>query len=206
MKRAIQVGRQYAVLNETDGIAPLGRKLRQRRRVRGLSLQEVAGESNISLGQLSGIERGLYSPTLETLQSICAALQMSPSWLFGPASTASGESDVVVRRDVRRRLELKANGISKEMLTPDAADRIQMLRMVIRPGGGWEGPFSPPRRTITARCGLVAAGELELKLDEETHILAPGDSFGTGQRRRIAFRARGQVACEVIWITSPAVY
>lgn len=187
-------------------IGTLGRKLRNRRTVRGMSLQQVAELSGISVGQLSGIERGVYSPTLGTLRRVCDALGMPWTWLFDPVEGEAEEDAVVVRSDARRQLVLEANGITKEMLTPDEATNIQMLRMVIEPGGGWEGAFSTARRRITARSGLVLSGTLELTLDDEVYRLGPGDSFGTDGRERIAFRSAGNESCEVVWVTTPAVY
>lgn len=196
-----------ATLPEEAGeIGDLGRILRQRRSVRGLSLQQVATESGISVGQLSGIERGLYAPTLATIRRICETLQMPPRWLFDRPESAGPENEVVVRARCRRQLVLEASGILKEMLTPDEAGNIQMLRMVIAPDGGWSGAFSPPSRTIAARCGLVLSGTLELCLDDDVFVLSAGDSFGTEPRQRIAFRCVGETPCEVIWVTTPAVY
>lgn len=187
-----------------EGLDKIGRIIRQRRAIRGMSLQQVADLSGISVGQLSGVERGLYPARLETLRRICAALKMPPRWLF--AAGGDGDDHVVVRARKRRRLSLEANRVEKEMLTPDAAANLQMLRMTIEPEGGWTGDFSAPGRAISARCGLVMKGRLELRLDDESFQLAPGDSFGADSRQQIAVRCVGDTRCEVIWVTTPAVY
>src|SRR4051794_717611 len=86
---------------QDDGI---GRKLRQRRAIRGLSLQEVADRADISIGLLSQIERGVTTPSLRSLRQICLALDMPVGWLF---DEGEGErSDVVVRVNARRSLTL----------------------------------------------------------------------------------------------------
>jgi len=60
----------------------LGARIRSIRRERDLSVNDLAGASNISAGMLSKIENGQISPSLSTLQSIATALTVSLSMLF----------------------------------------------------------------------------------------------------------------------------
>jgi transcriptional regulator with XRE-family HTH domain len=189
-----------------DGAGELGRKLRQRRVVRGLSLQQVAEKSGVSLAQISQIERNISAPSLRSLQKICAALDMPMGWLFEPAAETRADGNVVVRGDDRRRIEIEGSGMAKELMTPDACPQIQMIRIAIRPGGGWEGPFSGTGRRIDARCGYVVSGRVRIRLDDEEYRLGPGDSFATGPRNILGFWCDGQEDCEVIWVVTPAVY
>lgn len=97
-----------------DGIGP---RLRARRKVRGLSLQLVAARAEVSIGQLSQIERGLSMPSVRSLRAICAALEMPVGWLFD-GDGAGPEDPVVVPRHRRRVLDLGEKGMIKEMMTP----------------------------------------------------------------------------------------
>jgi transcriptional regulator with XRE-family HTH domain len=60
----------------------LGARIRFIRREQDLSVNDLAGASNISAGMLSKIENGQISPSLSTLQSIATALTVSLSMLF----------------------------------------------------------------------------------------------------------------------------
>lgn len=60
----------------------LGARIRSIRRERDLSVNDLAGASNISAGMLSKIENGQISPSLSTLQSIATALTVSLSMVF----------------------------------------------------------------------------------------------------------------------------
>lgn len=183
-----------------------GRKLRLRRLVRGMSLQQVADKSGISIGQVSQIERSISLPSMRSLQKICLALDMPMGWLFESVAAPRPDDDVVVRKGEYRRIEIEASGITKGLMTPDACPQLQMIHISIRPGGGWEGPFFTFEREIHARCGTVISGRLRLRLDGIEYLLGPGDSFATGPRKTFGFWCEGDVDCEMTWVVTPAIY
>lgn len=183
----------------------LGRQLRLRRKVRGLSLQDVAEKSGVSIGQLSQIERGLSSPSLKSLGAVCRALDMPMGWLFdGPTGDPADDADTIVRARSRRTLDLGHKGIVKELLTPDAVPGIQMMRIMIQPGGS-SGP-EPYNNATGAKCGLVTEGRLGLEVEGQTFTLEAGDSFAFDATRMIRFWCDGDQPCEVVWVVTPAVY
>ena len=55
-------------------------------------------------------------------------------------------------------------------------------------------------------CGYVLEGCLELVVDNETHILNPGDSFFFNSDRPHSYRNPGKVTTRVIWINTPPTY
>ena len=183
----------------------LGQRLRLRRKVRALSLQEVAMRASISTGLLSQIERGLTTPSVKSLSAICGALGMPVSWLFDqPDAADATDSDIVVRRWQRRVLDLGARGMAKELLTPDTCAGIQMMRLLIRPGGSTgETPYNHPQG---AKCGLVQRGVLGLEIDGRRLRIAAGDSFAFPATAMIRFWAEDDTDCEVVWVVAPAVY
>lgn len=109
----------------------LGPRLRQRRKVRGMSLHTVASKAGISIGLLSQIERGLTMPSVNSLNAICSALEMPVGWIFDAGG--GPQERYVVRAHQRRVLDLGAKGMRKELMTPDEISGIQMMRLVIQP-------------------------------------------------------------------------
>lgn len=62
--------------------AELGRQIRLARTERGWTLRELSTTSNVSVSQLSSIERGTHLPSIESLVAIAAALRCTPSaWM-----------------------------------------------------------------------------------------------------------------------------
>lgn len=60
----------------------LGRNIRRGRMEKGWSQQTLAGEANLSLRYLAGVERGEENPSLETIIAIADALGTPPAALF----------------------------------------------------------------------------------------------------------------------------
>ncbi len=62
----------------------LGRQVRLARTEKGWTLKELSEASGVSVSQLSSIERGAHTPSLESLLSIAGALETPPSeWMRG---------------------------------------------------------------------------------------------------------------------------
>jgi transcriptional regulator with XRE-family HTH domain len=78
----------------------LGEVLREARVRAGLTLQEVAGEAEISTSALSKIENGQVEVKFATLMRLSAALSLSLAHLAGPAAPLRvAGARVVTRRD-----------------------------------------------------------------------------------------------------------
>lgn len=56
---------------------PVGERIRQLREQLGITLEKLAFECGLSKGHLSKLERGLQSPTVETLALIAARLEVA---------------------------------------------------------------------------------------------------------------------------------
>ncbi|MDE3176152.1 MAG: helix-turn-helix domain-containing protein [Pseudomonadota bacterium] len=180
----------------------IGRKLRLRRAIKGFSLQHVAERADISIGLLSQIERGVTTPSLKSLRQICAALEMPVGWLF---DVPEGEhDDVVVRADARRIMTLGPKGMTKELLSPDCVPGIQMIRIVVQPGG--RSGDLPYNAESGWKCGVVQSGTLGLEVEGRPYTLAPGDSFAFAATKLVRFWCVGDQPVDLIWVVTPAVY
>jgi transcriptional regulator with XRE-family HTH domain len=65
-----------------DWKARLGKNVLKFRLAKGWSQQVLAGEADLSLRYLAGVERGEENPSLETIVAIAAALDIGPGALF----------------------------------------------------------------------------------------------------------------------------
>ena len=188
-----------------DPGAHLGHRLRLRRKVRNLSLQDVADRAELSIGLLSQIERGFTSPSVRSLSAICRALEMPVGWLFdgnGPEDEA--DRGLIVRRHRRRVLDFGAKGMVKELMTPDESTGIQMMRMIFRPGGSsGESPFFQASGT---RCGTVLSGVLGLEVEGRSFTLEAGDSYAFEATRPMRCWCIGNEETVLLSVITPAVY
>ncbi|WP_050526884.1 helix-turn-helix domain-containing protein [Pseudorhodobacter aquimaris] len=190
-------------LNVTlDEKAQIGARLRLRRKLRGMSLKQVAQGAHLSIGMISQVERGLALPSVKSMRAICAALDMPVAWLFEPGLEGPEDSgDYIVRQDSRRELSFDDGKLRKQLLTPDTQPQIQMLRFLMQPGADSGEPYA---NTEGGKCGLVVSGNLGLELDGISHIIKKGDSFAFPARAMVRFWTVGDSECEVIWVVSPA--
>ena len=60
----------------------VGKNILKARTAKGWSQQALAGEADLSLRYLAGVERGEENPSLETLLAIAGALGILPRELF----------------------------------------------------------------------------------------------------------------------------
>lgn len=75
----------------TQASGDLGNMIRELRQQHGMTLQEMAEKSGLSVGFLSKVERGLSQPTINNLQKICYILNITINDLVLPQPSAAPE-------------------------------------------------------------------------------------------------------------------
>ncbi len=177
----------------------VGMRLRELRRRANLSLEAVAGRSDLSVGFLSQIERGLSSPSLRVLATLADVLGVGIAALFGSQSSGDASHGVIIRSANRAELKLWRSGISKQLLNPTGADAKLNLFLVHMEPGGSTGDELYTHDGEEA--GLVLEGEMTLTVDDETWRLKTGDSFRFASRRPHRFGNPAKRAkAVVLWV------
>ncbi|MDA8250827.1 MAG: XRE family transcriptional regulator [Rhodospirillales bacterium] len=180
----------------------IGGRLRLLRRRRRVTLQALSDASGISVGMLSQIERGLSSPSIRTLQSVAAALDVPIGWFFSPPQDSAGCPPWVLRRTARRVLSLGSNGVVKELVSPGAG-AIELLMVTIEPGGSSGGS---PYTHEGEDAGVVLEGQMRLEVDGEACLLGAGDAFRFKSTLPHRFDNPGPLRALVLWALTPPLY
>ena len=139
--------------------------LRNIRKIKHMTLKEISQKTGLSLGNLSNIERGLRSPTLENLQKICTAMGIS----FTDLLEKSMEPRVLIRADERTRL-VKENGYSFEIIDfgqPNYAFDVQVLDPGDNDSLEWIHEFD--------EIGFVVSGSMITYIDGKSYAASKGD-------------------------------
>ena len=166
-----------------------GRRIREMRKRRGLTLKEVAEATGYTIGHISQIERDLKSPSLVALRKIATCLDCSEVWLIMGDSELSAQSpeegkkskeSYLVRKENRIPMKIPEIDVSYSIFTPSKlpnAQEAQMTGLIVK---------LKPNTWVTEQMIshgnydeslLLLKGELELRIDNSTYMIYEGDSF-----------------------------
>ena len=182
----------------------VGKRLRELRTAKGLSLVDLAKAADVSVGNLSEIERGLAIPSIRTFCLLSTALGIGAGWLLEQSGPVQPNGDpYVVRATARQSIVFNKPGVVKRLASPPGPGNLQMLLVEIDPGSGsGEQGYSHAGE----ECGIVFEGILDLWIDGVKRTLGTGDSFRFPSTKTHRFHNPGNVLTRVVWVTSPPLY
>ncbi|WP_328470716.1 helix-turn-helix transcriptional regulator [Actinoplanes sp. NBC_00393] len=154
-----------------DGIGPRLRRIRQDR---GLTLEDLAGPTGLSVSTLSRLEAGKRRPTLDLLIPLARAYRMALDNLIGAPPTGDPRAHLTPHRSHAR-----TGNSSVVIPLTTYPGRVQVFKQILG-----AGPGSPE---LVAHPGhiwfYVLAGQVRLLLGDSERLLKPGDiaEFDTGE-------------------------
>ncbi len=179
----------------------VGQDVRRLRRLKRITIKELAAATGRSVGFLSQVERGLSEISVADLQRITRVLDVPLSWFFINDPAPPEERGYVVRSDARRQVGNREDGLVEELLSPDLGGSFEVFRSVFEPGA----EMAVAERRNTEEAGYLVSGRLRLFLDDRSFDLEAGASFRfSGERYR--WQNPGNETTVVIWVISPPVY
>lgn len=182
--------------------AEIGGQIRALRRIKGMTLQQVADGAGISVGYLSQIERNRSQLPIGVLQRISGVLGVHMNWFFEPAAAGPPEErDIVVRAANRRRMSFTRLGIREELLSPSLNGPLELLLSTIEPGAD-----SQDYSHDGVEAGLVLDGTLDLWVDGRFFRLEAGDSFSFRSTSVHRCANPGTAPTRVVWVITPPHY
>lgn len=164
--------------------AQIGRRIRELRAAKGLSLDGLAKRSDVSRAMLSRVERGESSPTAQLLNKICGGLDVTLSALF---ALAENGADPLARKADQPVWRDPATGYVRRSVSPSGTGAPFDLVEVEFPPGGSVG-FDNTRAGGAAQLVWILEGRLEIALGEECFQLDAGDCLFMRLDRPIQFR------------------
>jgi len=169
----------------------IGQKVKKARKAKKMTLKQLAEATDLSIGYLSNLERGLCSPTLDNLQSVCGAMSVSLISLL----SGKPEPKIIIRRAERELLLDKPEGIRYESVNY-GEDRLSALFISLQPhcnhDTNWYHSYD--------EMGIVLSGAMEIRIDQEIHRLETGDSFYIKANTRHSLGNSSDEPCESYWV------
>ena len=187
--------------DEVSQEVAIGAQIRELRKVKGLTLQQVAEAANVSAGYLSLIERNQTKLPIGVLKKISDTLGVHMNWFFHEHEGPAHEKDIVVRAHNRRKFTFTGIGIEEELLSPNLSGPLEMLLSTIEPGAD-SGDYNHDG----AECGLVVSGTLDLWVSGQFFQLVEGDSFSFKSTEIHRCANSGDKPTKVVWVITPPHY
>jgi transcriptional regulator with XRE-family HTH domain len=157
----------YPASDEID----VGRRLRELRLERGLSIRALAGQSNLNFNTLSLIENGRTSPSVSTLQQLAKGLEV-PITVFFEAGLP--KSHVSYLKAGQRRKAAFAHGRLEDLGGGLTLHGVQPFLVTLEPKAS---SGSTPIVHTGLEFVFCLEGHLSYTIEDQTYPLEPGDSL-----------------------------
>ncbi len=146
----------------------------------------LAGRSGLSTGFLSLVERDQSTLSIVSLSAICHALDLPMDRLFTSSGPLFAGAARVTKAAGQLRIQIGDSAVSYRYLTPQLPEApIEELLIAEFPGGAVQEATPHEGEEL----GVVLGGRLVLRVGDEEHRLAPGDSFRVAPREPHAYHA-----------------
>src|SRR5262245_959471 len=177
----------------------LGKKIRDLRLRRGLTVQQLAGATGLSKGFISQVENHRTSPSLATLHDLARALDTSAAYLV----VEEDQVPCVVRAGQRSRVPVGGNASCVEVLSAQPKRNLELIQLEL-PAGLEAGDHRHYHHG--EQCLLCVEGQVRLNLGDHVFELAPGDSCHFDGRLPHSIENRGTNPARVLIAMTPAAY
>jgi transcriptional regulator with XRE-family HTH domain len=191
----------HAAPDEQPFFGPdIGRRIRNLRHIKGLTLKDLADRTLCSESMLSKVENGKAQVSLTLLHRIVHSLDITITALF---SESQADQGVVTRAKDRSTFRIDANGSRLErLIPPNLGHLLEGNLHILEPGGGSDGILTHEGEEV----GYVLNGVLELTVSGVQYLLHSGDSFVYRSEEPHSYRNPGKVTTRVLWVSTPPTF
>lgn len=175
-------------------IRQVGARIRERRKKLGLTLNDVAERTGVSISMLSMLERGVAGASIGTLVAVASALHLHMHDLFEVPEES--EDSPVIRREEQTEV-VTGEGVIRRLVHYSRADGVEMSMHEYEPGtASAEEPLHHEGREF----GLLLSGSLTVEVDGARHRLRPGDAIAYDSTRPHRMVNLGRAKARAVWV------
>jgi transcriptional regulator with XRE-family HTH domain len=176
----------------------LGKRFRDLRRQKRLTLARMAKMTRRSISLLSQIETGKVNPSFSSMQSIADALDVPLSQLILQDESAVENGHGLMKSRDRKVLTTRGR-VEHQLLSRSLSPSFEFVINVLPPG-------SSTGKDLYAHegleCGLLLEGELEVQVGEKKYSLKPGDSITLNSSTPHRLANCGTKKATAVWVNS----
>jgi transcriptional regulator with XRE-family HTH domain len=177
-------------------LAPdIGVRLKLIRERNGLSQRELAKRAGITNSNISMIEQGLVSPSVNSLAKVLSGIPMTLAQFFACDQVDVGQVVYPAAMLEADQVQLP-NGVTIQYLATEKTQRKISMRRHRYVAGADTG--SEPLRHKAEASGWVVSGQIELTAGMQVHELQEGDAFYLAAHQPYRIRNRKETAAVIV--------
>ncbi|MGN6510799.1 MAG: helix-turn-helix domain-containing protein [Chitinophaga sp.] len=162
---------------QEDIIIQISHKIKEKRKAKGITVQELADRADVSKGLISQIENNRTVPSLLVLVNIIRALNLDMNEFFNDINHHKQSPKVLIKRKDEYPVFDKENAkgfLYKRVLTRNIkGGPTDIVLLELKAGAG----RSHMTKTDAYEYKYVIKGAIEYHIDDEKYILETGDSI-----------------------------
>lgn len=186
--------------NRCKNTVDVGNRLREVRKIAGMSQRELAKRAGVTNSTISMIEKNSVSPSVSSLKKVLAGIPMSLMEFFGSEDSAQVAAQVVYKQEDF--LDSSVGDIEWKLIGKSFPNRTMSFLIERLPPGSDTGEdfYAHEGEEV----GYVMAGRLELTVDGEVYTLETGQGYYFDSRKQHRFRNPFTEECHLASCTNPA--
>lgn len=170
----------------------VGQKIKEIRKLKGMTLQQLSTASGLSSAYLSNLERNVISPTIVQLQKVCSSLNVN---ITDVLTTHDENKSPVVKANERDVFFSEKGKVKYEMLNNGEND-IEGICITVEKGINYE-------RTSWGHdydeIAVITQGSLCIEMSGKEYIINPGDTIYIPKNTLHTFKNVGDSTCISYW-------
>lgn len=181
----------------------IGERIRNLRKQRSLSLEQVSAKSGVALATLSRIENGKGSGTFRTHRKIADAFGLALTDFYRDLQPQEQEASVLAAHSEEAESFTYDEKASAIFLARQISGKQMLPQMIILQPGGQTA--LEEYLIGTERWVFGLAGEVSVHVGEKSYPLSPGETLYFKASLPHRFENNGQAESRLISVMSPAV-
>lgn len=176
-------------------ILNIGTKIRNRRKRKQITLQQMAEETQLSIGFLSQVERGISEPSMTALYAIARALDVTPDYLV---KLPKQDSDVKFIKKLDRSFYQYSS--DKEICTIHTSnEKNQLDSLIVRIAPNYTSENCMHNVDEVLYC---IEGTLIYHLEDKDYTLNPGDVIYLASHTKHRWTNPTDTPAVLLWVGS----
>jgi len=167
-----------------------GHILKAQRKAKNLTLKELAQKTDLSPAYLSLLERNLNNPTVENLNRVCTALDLTLADLIEQANASSS----IVVKAAERDIIFKGGGYMYEAASK-GQHKMDCLVMTIS-----DTNLHVSNAHIVDEIGFVLSGSITLNVSGTEYPMAAGDCIYIEANQHHSYYKTSKEDCVSLWV------